>query len=211
MQLYPLSVLTLIFAAAGAWAQTESGSETSSGSAGGSGSATPTRSGSASRSSGASSTVSANPSSFPTLTPYSDCVNNCLLGAIDDAHCGSVVDVNCFCRSSSPFTGSYLDCLTANCDADELDDAEGLAEQFCALASPSTSLSFSSVTPSSSSSTSRSQSSGASSTSTSTSASGSSTESGDNNGAVALFGPSSVSALTFSGIGVLLGAAFVML
>ncbi|KAL1706808.1 hypothetical protein EV121DRAFT_268988 [Schizophyllum commune] len=73
MQFYPLSVLTLIVAAAGAFAQTESGSETSSGSAGGSGSATPTRSGSASRSSGASSTVSANPSSFPTLTPYSDC------------------------------------------------------------------------------------------------------------------------------------------
>ena len=115
--------------------------------------------------------------------------------------------------SSSPFTGSYLNCLTANCEADELSDAEGLAEQFCALASPSTSLSFSSVTPSSSSSSSasRSQSSGSSSTSTSTSASGSSTESGDNNGAVALFDPSSSTALIFSGLGVLLGAAFVML
>ena len=111
--------------------------------------------------------------------------------------------------SSSPFTGSYLNCLTANCEADELSDAEGLAEQFCALASPSTSLSFSSVTPSGSSSASRSQSGGSS--STSTSASGSSTESGDNNGAVALFGPSSSAALAFSGLGVLLGAALVML
>ncbi|KAL1747097.1 hypothetical protein HDZ31DRAFT_72432 [Schizophyllum fasciatum] len=207
MQLSPLSALSLIFVAASAWAQTDS----ASGSASGSGSATATRSGSASHSGSASSTLSANPSSFPTLTPYSDCVNNCLLGAIDDARCGSVVDVNCFCKSSSPFVGSYLDCLTSNCEADELDDAEGLAEEFCALASPSTSLSFSSVTPSSSSSSSRSHSGGESSSSTSTSASGTSTESGNNNGAATLFGTSALVAMTCSALGVLLGGAFVML
>ncbi|TRM63395.1 hypothetical protein BD626DRAFT_271233 [Schizophyllum amplum] len=210
MQLYPLSVSLLL--AANAWAQSTSSAESST-----SASRSATSSGSGSGSLSASSTLSASASSFPTLTPYSD-LNNCLLGSIGDAGCASVVDVNCFCTSSSSFTGEYLDCLTSNCSADELDDAEGLAEEFCALASPSTSLSFSSVTMSTTSSSAPTHSSGGSShssTSSSTSTSASSSASDEpSNAAVArgaLMGSSALMALCCSGLGVLLGGVYTLL
>ncbi|TRM55215.1 hypothetical protein BD626DRAFT_638522 [Schizophyllum amplum] len=111
------------------------------------------------------------------LLPRTVVLNNCLLDSIGNAGCASVADVNCFCTSSSFFTGNYLDCLTNNCSADELDNAEGLAEEFCALAGPSTSLSFTGVSMSATSSSMATLSNGASShssTSSSTSTSASS-------------------------------------
>ncbi|ETW74725.1 hypothetical protein HETIRDRAFT_442683 [Heterobasidion irregulare TC 32-1] len=100
---------------------------------------TVTPSSSASHSGSATSTAS-----FPSLTGYSSCVVDCLTHAVSAANCSSVTDVNCFCESSV-FPPSYESCVETSC-ASDLPSATSLANQFCAVSSPSTSISFTSPT-----------------------------------------------------------------
>ncbi|KIY71337.1 hypothetical protein CYLTODRAFT_450831 [Cylindrobasidium torrendii FP15055 ss-10] len=151
-----------------------------------SGSVTGSISGSGSVSGSASSTTTAQ---LPTLSGYSVCVSTCLQLAISAANCSSVAAVDCYCGNTD-FENSLTDCVLANGNSGcpgELQQAEGLASDFCALASTSTSLSFTvtSVPTSSSTSSSASGSSHSSSAShTSSSPSSSASETPD--GAIGL-------------------------
>ncbi|KAG7441267.1 uncharacterized protein BT62DRAFT_937303 [Guyanagaster necrorhizus] len=85
-----------------------------------------------------SSTLSA---ALPSLSGYSTCVTNCLQLAIAYANCTSVADVDCYCGTTI-FPASLTGCISSDC-SDQLSTSESLSQQFCNLASPSTSLSFS--------------------------------------------------------------------
>ncbi|KAA1470470.1 hypothetical protein DENSPDRAFT_836276 [Dentipellis sp. KUC8613] len=101
------------------------------------------------------STTATSSAAFPTLSGYSTCVISCFDNSVANANCTSVTDVNCFCTNAT-FPRGLASCVSSNCPTD-LSNAEALADQFCAVASTSTSLSFppptSSSAPSSASST----------------------------------------------------------
>ncbi|KAK7030938.1 hypothetical protein VNI00_013884 [Paramarasmius palmivorus] len=91
----------------------------------------------------ASATSSAPTSSvsLPSLEPYSQCVSQSLQRAIFDAGCENIAPVDCYCHASN-FTTQLISYISSGCPG-ELPQAENLAQQFCALATTSTSLSFS--------------------------------------------------------------------
>ncbi|TFY61372.1 hypothetical protein EVJ58_g4555 [Rhodofomes roseus] len=138
--------------------------------------------------------------SLPSFSGYSACVDNCIDSAVAFTGCSSVADVDCFCGgtkcvlrySSHPFPIDELDSSTAfaqnltSCMANycpsSIGSAESLANQFCAVASPSTSISFAttslpSTTSASATNTSSSASRSASRSATSSSTSASATTS----------------------------------
>ncbi|KAL1940367.1 hypothetical protein VTO73DRAFT_8939 [Trametes versicolor] len=126
--------------------------ESSSASVGLSVSFTPTSSASGSASSAGSASASGNATAtssaqFPSLSGLSTCANQCLGLAISQDGCDSIVDVNCYCTNPSKFTSGLVACITAQCSGD-LASAESIAQQFCAQASSSTSLSFPTAPPS---------------------------------------------------------------
>ncbi|KAH8088961.1 hypothetical protein BXZ70DRAFT_501642 [Cristinia sonorae] len=153
-------------------------------------SSTLSRTSSGSSSPGSTTTpTSTSSAEFPSLSGYSPCgepyiianvrgrrvqsltsssVSNCLGTSVSDVGCISLVDVQCFCTNATRFTASLVGCINANCTAD-LGNAEKVANQFCALATPNVTLSFPSPTSSSSSSSSTSPSSTPSTTNTSAS------------------------------------------
>ncbi|EMD32901.1 hypothetical protein CERSUDRAFT_126421 [Gelatoporia subvermispora B] len=151
-----------------------SSSSVSGSSASGSGTlASSSGSGSITASASGSSSISASPTStasFPSLSGFSSCVDNCLSLAVSDANCTSVVDVQCFCANTTSFTQGLVSCISPQCISD-LPSAEALAQSFCALASPSVSLSFPAPSPNATSSSHASSSSGASSSASSSSVS----------------------------------------
>ncbi|RDX43245.1 hypothetical protein OH76DRAFT_1488028 [Lentinus brumalis] len=122
------------------------------------GSLNPTSTPSTSNASGSGSSgvsTSGTPTSsaqFPSLSGLSDCATNCLALAIADVKCESIVDVNCYCApkaNATRFATSLVACIsTQNCT--DLSSAESIAEQFCGLASTSTSISFPTSVPSTS-------------------------------------------------------------
>ncbi|KAJ3886675.1 hypothetical protein GG344DRAFT_81475 [Lentinula edodes] len=164
----------------------------------------------------ASSTTSA---ALPSLSGYDTCVVTCFETAIAQANCSSVVPESCYCNSSD-YQSALISCMQSNC-ASELATAEGLTNQFCALASTSTSISFSITSlPSSSSSSSSSSASGDGSTSASvTSSSGTSASSSSSTSASASnaasgiilggINPAALINLLVAAIGVLAGALLV--
>ncbi|KAI0628436.1 hypothetical protein C8Q77DRAFT_1220895 [Trametes polyzona] len=98
----------------------------------------------------ASATGTATPTSsaqFPSLSGLSSCANQCMGLAISQDGCDSFVDVNCYCANSTQFTSGLVACISAHCPND-LSAAENIAQQFCAVASKSTSLSFPTTVPS---------------------------------------------------------------
>ncbi|KAJ4464828.1 hypothetical protein J3R30DRAFT_3709865 [Lentinula aciculospora] len=150
-----------------------SSSATASSSAVSSASSAASTTGSGSGSLSASSTSSA---ALPSLSGYDTCVVTCFETAIAQANCSSVVPESCYCNSTD-YQSGLISCMQSNC-AGELATAEGLTNQFCALASPSTSISFSITSlPSSSSSSSSALSSGSSSASLTSVSSGTSASS----------------------------------
>ncbi|KAG5724695.1 hypothetical protein E4T56_gene3751 [Termitomyces sp. T112] len=77
---------------------------------------------------------------FPSLSGFSDCVTNCLQLAVADTNCTSIIDVNCYCKTSR-FTRSLVNCTESSCQQ-EVGTAESLAQQFCFIGNASASLSF---------------------------------------------------------------------
>ncbi|OJT05160.1 hypothetical protein TRAPUB_4045 [Trametes pubescens] len=111
----------------------------------GSGTASTTGSASASTSGNGTATSSAQ---FPSLSGLSSCASQCLALAISQDGCDSVVSVNCYCVNPSNFTSGLVACITAAQCSGDLASAESIAQQLCAQASPSTSLSFPTAPPS---------------------------------------------------------------
>ncbi|KAH9915350.1 hypothetical protein B0H21DRAFT_827869 [Amylocystis lapponica] len=164
----PLSLLLLL---SSALAQTSSSRPSPTPSISGSSPSSSASTNSSSASVTGSATSSAN---YPSLSGYSTCVDQCLDIAVSDTGCESLVDVQCFCTKhvfphlppTTRFEGGLSDCMAQNCPA-SLGTAEGLAQQFCNLASPAVSLSFSLTSlPSSSASSSSSAPSSSSASST---------------------------------------------
>ncbi|KAI0359372.1 hypothetical protein OH77DRAFT_1447418 [Trametes cingulata] len=86
---------------------------------------------------------------FPSLSGLSDCANQCFGLAISQDGCDSIIDVNCYCANPGRFTSGLVACISTQCPGD-LSSAESISEQFCAVASQSTSLSFPTPPPSTS-------------------------------------------------------------
>ncbi|KAI0827590.1 hypothetical protein BC628DRAFT_1318066 [Trametes gibbosa] len=107
--------------------------------------ATVSASGSAASTSGSGTTTSS--ARFPSLSGLSSCASQCFGLAISQDGCNSIVDVNCYCTNTTRFTSALVACISTQCPND-LASAESISQQFCALASRSTSLSFSTSTPS---------------------------------------------------------------
>ncbi|KAF5356458.1 hypothetical protein D9757_012462 [Collybiopsis confluens] len=95
---------------------------------------------SATSSTSASSTTSAD---LPSLSGLSSCVGNCFLTAIAQVNCSNVTPESCYCNNTN-YQPALVSCISSSCsNSSELISAENLTNQFCALASPSTSISFS--------------------------------------------------------------------
>ncbi|KAI0937856.1 hypothetical protein AcW1_003901 [Taiwanofungus camphoratus] len=90
-----------------------------------------------------SSASATNTADYPSLSGYSSCVDNCLALAIADTGCDSIVDVDCYCASANAttFASHIVSCMSSYCPS-SLTSAESLSNMFCAVASPSTTLSF---------------------------------------------------------------------
>ncbi|KAH9833440.1 uncharacterized protein C8Q71DRAFT_183142 [Rhodofomes roseus] len=121
--------------------------------------------------------------SLPSFSGYSACVDNCIDSAVAFTGCSSVADVDCFCggTNSTAFAQNLTSCMANYCPS-SIGSAESLANQFCAVASPSTSISFAttslpSTTSASATNTSSSASRSASRSATSSSTSASATTS----------------------------------
>jgi len=186
-------------------AQQSSSSSSTGSSSGSSSSSTLSSSSSATSNSSASSSASSTSTALPSLSTYSSCVSTCFETAIGLVNCTSVVPESCYCNNTS-FQPALVSCIQTSSCADQLSTAEDLTNKFCALASPSTSISFlvTSVSASPSSSPS-SSSSGTGLTSSSgsgltgTSSSGSTTSS---NAAVGMVGFGGIDGLSMVRLGV---------
>ncbi|KAF5353137.1 hypothetical protein D9758_008775 [Tetrapyrgos nigripes] len=77
---------------------------------------------------------------LPHLWAYWTRLVNCFQMAIGQAGCNSVVSPECYCGRAN-YTSFLLSCMQSNCSS-ELSTVESLTNQFCAIASPSTSVSF---------------------------------------------------------------------
>ncbi|KAH8110494.1 hypothetical protein DFH11DRAFT_1619986 [Phellopilus nigrolimitatus] len=105
-------------------------------------------SGSANSSSASGTTTS---TAFPSLSTYSTCVSQCLQLAVSTSNCSSLTEVACYCASSF-FTQTLYTCVSGQC-TDQLRSAENLAQEFCNLETPSSSLTFPTSTSTTASST----------------------------------------------------------
>ncbi|ESK84646.1 hypothetical protein Moror_13305 [Moniliophthora roreri MCA 2997] len=161
-------------------------------------------SGSASVSASATSSAPQSTMSLPPLGPYSPCVVNSFQKAVSDAGCDNLVPADCYCRSGN-FTTQLISYIAQGCPQ-ELATAESLSQQFCAIASTSTSLSFSVTSLSASSSA------GQSNAPPAPTSSGASSP-GGTNGAISPIdfaaGQGTILSLTVAFLGVLLGAAVI--
>ncbi|KAI0333210.1 hypothetical protein GY45DRAFT_1319817 [Cubamyces sp. BRFM 1775] len=101
--------------------------------------------------SGSGTATATSSAPFPSLTGLSDCATQCFGLAISQDGCGSIVDVNCYChgQNATRFANALVACISEQCPGD-LPSAESISEQFCALASTSTSISFPTSVPSTS-------------------------------------------------------------
>jgi len=146
----PVSFLTfhipLLFGAGVAWGATSTSNSAALTSPSTSASATTTTNISATssasgRSANSSTTASStNTAQYPSLTGIPDCANQCFDTAVAAANCSSVVDVNCYCVSPK-FPQGIVSCISTTCPT-LLNVTEQLAQQFCNLTTPSSSLSF---------------------------------------------------------------------
>ncbi|KAI0653592.1 hypothetical protein C8Q70DRAFT_927371 [Cubamyces menziesii] len=109
-----------------------------------------TETGSAQSGASTGSATATSSAPFPSLTGLSDCATQCFGLAISHGGCSSIVDVNCYChgQNSTRFANALVACISEQCPGD-LASAESISEQFCALASTSTSLTFPTSVPSS--------------------------------------------------------------
>jgi len=85
----------------------------------------------------ASSTITAE---YPSLSGVSSCVTNCLQAAVSQVNCTSIINTSCYCTQQS-FANQTTFCIANTCP-DLLSQAESLAERFCNVSNPSTTLSF---------------------------------------------------------------------
>ncbi|KAF9262536.1 hypothetical protein L218DRAFT_1077760 [Marasmius fiardii PR-910] len=140
-------------------------------------------SGSMTSSSSATPTRSAD---LPDLSKYSPCVSGALQLAVSDMNCSTVAQPACYCPNST-FPNALIQRIRTQGCPNELSTAEGLVQQFCAVASTSVSFSITSF-PSSSAN---------------------STTSAGNNGAYSLFNPEATLGLVVALAGMMLGAFYV--
>ncbi|KAJ3820795.1 hypothetical protein F5880DRAFT_909584 [Lentinula raphanica] len=175
-----LCVLSLVTAQSSSTSSTSSSSSASAISSGSSGSisaSTTIASGGSGSSLSASSTSSA---VLPSLSGYDTCVVTCFETAIASVNCSNVVPESCYCNSTN-YQSALVSCMQSDCPS-ELITAEGLTNQFCALASTSTSISFSITSLPSSSSVSSTASNNGSSTVSVTTTTSNSASSGSSTG-----------------------------
>ncbi|KAI0733825.1 hypothetical protein C8Q72DRAFT_811085 [Fomitopsis betulina] len=146
----PLSLLLVVSSTLSFVAAQSSTSRSASSAATNASGVTATSSGTGSRSGSATSTAS-----LPSFSGYSTCVDDCIDSAVAFTGCPSVAAVDCYCSisNSTNFAQSLTTCLAANCP-NSIAPAESLANQLCAVASQSTSISFATTSISASSSSS---------------------------------------------------------
>jgi hypothetical protein len=195
-----LTAVFLVVTAQSSSSHSSSSASITSGNSSVSGSATPTQTSSA---------------QFPSLSGYPACVTGCFTLSTAAANCTTLVDVDCYCterNNTRLFTAEMVACISDQCP-DQLRSAEALAQQFCALAVSSTSLSFpqSATTtpipiPGSSSSSSSSTTSGGPSVTSPTPSASPSPSDGSANSQM----PQLRSGVVISGVSLLMGVAFGM-
>ncbi|KAJ8074388.1 hypothetical protein PM082_015288 [Marasmius tenuissimus] len=197
--LFLLQILSLVWGQGSQAPPTTFGSESVTGSA--TTQATSTAPSSLSANSTSASVTQTSSAQLPTLSGYSACVVNATQLAVSDMNCESIAQFECYCTNAS-FSGALISRMMQSDCQHELSTAEGLAQQFCNIASTSVSFSVTSFTPTGSS-TSNGQ------TSTSSNPSGGSGGQNGGNGAIGSFTPASAVGLSVALIGVALGALIV--
>jgi len=174
--------VSLLIGAGAVWGATsDSHSLTSSSSSTASPSSSSSQSQQSTSSNSSTSATSTSTAQYPSLSGVPPCATTCFETAISDSNCSSVIDVNCFCVSGK-FPKGIVSCISTTCPT-LLNSTEQLAQQFCNLATNSTSLSFPEPTTSSTATTGTATATVVSSEVTGTTASSTATQSG---GAVGL-------------------------